>query len=250
MPRLSRQISSTGIYHAMLRGIDGRDIFLDQNDKRVFLRKVAAVKKKVDFNLYAYCLMNNHVHLLVKESEEIGTSIKRIAVGYVQWHNHKYGRRGHLFQNRFRSEPVETEAYFKTVLRYIHLNPVKANMVHKPEDYRWSSYGDYCISHKEEKSITDTEIVGRLFSSKEDFITFMAKENEDQCLEHDEEKRLTDGELKAIIGFLDKDGALFSNSLKKRDEIIKKIYESTGVSIRQLSRVTGKGKRIIERAVK
>ena len=106
MPRYARKRSSTGIYHVMLKGIDGRDIFLDDEDKEKFIENMLKARDKGNFELYAYCLMDNHLHILIKESEGIGTSIKRIAVGYVQWHNNKYGRIGHLFQNRYLSEPV------------------------------------------------------------------------------------------------------------------------------------------------
>lgn len=85
---------------------------------------------------FSYCLMDNHVHLLIKEGEEIGESIKRITVRYVHWYNEKDERTGHLFQNRFRREAVETEGYLISVSRYIHQNPVKAGMVNKVEDYQ------------------------------------------------------------------------------------------------------------------
>ncbi|MFZ5946269.1 MAG: transposase [Bacillota bacterium] len=87
----------------MLKGIDDRNIFLDNEDKLVFLEKLFKVRETVNFMLYGYCLMDNHVHLVLKEAEDIGTSIKRITVGYVHWHNNKYGRKGHLFQNRYLS---------------------------------------------------------------------------------------------------------------------------------------------------
>lgn len=88
--------------------------------------------------------MTNHVHMLLKtETEEIGDVVKRITLGYAQYHNVKNGRTGHLFQNRFKSEPVNTDEYFLVVLRYIHQNPIKAGIVKRIEDYRWSSYNAY-----------------------------------------------------------------------------------------------------------
>jgi REP element-mobilizing transposase RayT len=147
MPRQARVKSKTGIYHVMLKGIDDRDIFLDDDDRSKFLEQLLKSKEKGDFSLLAYCLMDNHVHLLIEENEEIGKSIKRMAVGYVLWHNYKYGRKGHLFQNRFNSEAVETESYFLTVVRYIHQNPVKAGIVHFPGDYYWSSYQQYLADY-------------------------------------------------------------------------------------------------------
>ena len=82
-----------------------------------------------NYILYAYCLMSNHIHLLIREREDnIGMAIKRIASSYVYYYNHKYSRDGHLFRERFKSEPVNDIAYFITLLRYIHQNPVKAGM--------------------------------------------------------------------------------------------------------------------------
>ncbi|SHK30443.1 transposase, partial [Paramaledivibacter caminithermalis] len=103
MARKRRERSKTGIYHIMLRGIDGRNMFIDNEDREKFIEALFNAKEKGQFLLYGYCLMDNHVHLLIKEGEEVGASIKRMTVSYVQWHNNKYGRTGHLFQNRFKS---------------------------------------------------------------------------------------------------------------------------------------------------
>ena len=97
--------------------------------------------------LYAYCLMPNHIHLLIKESQEgIGSVIKRIAISYASYFNHKYQRIGHLFQDRFKSEPVDDMNYFITLIRYIHQNPVAAGITSNVEDYVWSSWVEYTES--------------------------------------------------------------------------------------------------------
>lgn len=129
MARQPRVRSATGINHAVLKGIDGRNIFLDEEDKSIFIEKLMKARELGEFQIIADYLMVNHVHLLIKEGEELGTSIKRITVGYVQLHNNKYGRTGHLFQNRFTSEAVEDVQDLLTVVRYIHRNPLKAKMV-------------------------------------------------------------------------------------------------------------------------
>ena len=92
MARKARKKSQcqSGIYHIMLRGIDGRNIFLDEQDKTVFIQKLLKIKGTVEFKLYGYCLMDNYVHVLIKESEEIVTTLKRITVAYVQWHNRPF----------------------------------------------------------------------------------------------------------------------------------------------------------------
>jgi hypothetical protein len=95
--------------------------------------------------------MSNHFHLLIREREEsVGETIKRIASSYVYYYNRKYGRDGHLFKERFKSEPVNDMAYFTTLLRYIHQNPVKAGIVEHVRDYEFSSWGEYDGSVNEE----------------------------------------------------------------------------------------------------
>ena len=121
MPRSARKKSKTGIYHVMLRGINQQQIFEDNEDSEKFLQILKDCKAISEFKLYAYCLMGNHIHLLIHETEEpIEKFMKRIATRFVYWYNIKYQRVGHLFQDRFKSEPVEDDAYFLTVLRYIH----------------------------------------------------------------------------------------------------------------------------------
>jgi len=115
MATQARKRSSTGIYHVMLRDIDRKDIFLDDEDRTKFLESIIKAKQKGKFKIYGYCLMDNHIHMLIKEDEEIGKIIKPITVGYVVWHNKSHERTGHLFQNRYLSEPVETENYFIAV---------------------------------------------------------------------------------------------------------------------------------------
>lgn len=169
MPRLARVKSITGIYHIMLRGIDKRDIFLEDEDIIKFLENISNAKKICNFEIYGYCLMDNHVHMLMKEYEEIGTSIKRIIVGYVGCHNKKYERTGNLFQNRYLSEPVTTEGYLLTVLRYIHQNPVKAKMVNNAQDYRWSSYYNYYLIYNEQNTMIDGNLIKTYFNTIEKF---------------------------------------------------------------------------------
>ncbi len=156
MPRTSRQHSDTGVYHVMLRGIDRHDIFADDQDRGKFLKILRAVTTPEDndgkplppsCHIHAYCLMDNHIHLLIAEgSEDIATVMKRIGVSYVSYYNKRHERLGPLFQDRYRSEPVGDTGYFITLLRYIHLNPVEAEMVTSPEQYRWSSWHEYTSS--------------------------------------------------------------------------------------------------------
>ena len=142
MARQLRKESATGIHHVMLRGINRQDIFLDSEDYRAFiyyLHKLVRPKNELGqpmpayATFYAYCLMNNHVHLLIREgAENLSSAVKRIAAAYARYYNTKYEHYGHLFQDRFKSEPVNDAAYFFTLLRYIHQNPVAAGLNRMP----------------------------------------------------------------------------------------------------------------------
>jgi len=134
MPRIARQLSETGTYHVFLRGIDRLAIFEESEDFLRFRDIIAKARSSSRFSLLGYCLMGNHIHMLMRTGEEdIGQSVKRVAGGYAAWFNWKYDRVGHLFQERFGSEPIETDNYLLAALRYIHQNPVKAKICMLPE---------------------------------------------------------------------------------------------------------------------
>jgi len=129
----------------MLRGINRTEIFFDDEDRNRFIDTLQRMKEKGEYEIYAYCLMDNHVHLLIKEKREpINRAMKRIGVSYAYYFNKKYRRVGHLFQDRYRSEAVEKETYLLAAVRYIHNNPVIAGLVKRAGDYPWSSYSVLC----------------------------------------------------------------------------------------------------------
>lgn len=129
------------IYHLMHRGVRRTEIFSDETDYQVFLEILKVSLDKYQCKIHAYCMMTNHIHLLLETSEdEIGRFMKCLSERYAMYFNHKYQYRGHLFESRYKSCLVKEDSYFLQTSRYIHLNPVKARIVVKPEDYRWSSY--------------------------------------------------------------------------------------------------------------
>lgn len=252
MPRYARKKSQNGIYHIMLRGINRQDIFEDDEDRQRLVETIKHYKTVSRYEIYGYCLMSNHVHLLLVEKEEpLSLVIKRISGSYVYWYNRKYGRLGHLFQERYKSEVVENEGYFLTVLRYIHQNPVKAGLSKKIGEFKWSSYIEYI----EKIMMIDIEAAMEIFSKDrkkavELFEKYMNEPNEDKCLEYEEKTRIIDSEIRAYITEL---GLLNVSELQhqeknKRDEIIRAIKSINGISIRQLSRITGISKSVIDRA--
>lgn len=165
MPRTARKVAGSNIYHVMLRGINRQNIFEEDEDRIRFLNTMVRYKELSGFKLHAFVLMSNHIHFLIEPADEpLEIIFKRICTSYAVWYNRKYQRAGHLFQDRFRSENVETDQYYMTVLRYILQNPVKAGMVSNPGDYRWSSYPAY---EKRRGALTDIQFAEDLFGNSE-----------------------------------------------------------------------------------
>ncbi len=250
MSRQARKKSATGIYHVMLRGIDKRNIFFDEQDYKKFIQYMGCVKSGGGFDLYAYCLMSNHVHLLMKEEEEIGNSVKRIAIRYAAWHSRKYERTGHLFQNRYISEPVENDSYFITVARYILRNPVKAGVVVKAEEYPWSSYHQYSKALQGKETLIDSKLIMGYFHSPEEFFKYVNSPNDDKCIDYDSGMKYNDDVLKEIIAVKYDIKKLHELSVQERGKVIQNIYNETHASIRQLSRVLGVTRSIVQEASK
>jgi putative transposase len=143
MPRPPRIDVPGLIYHVISRGARQLPIFHDDQDRQMFLRLLIGTRAKFAFRMHAYCLMTNHFHLLLQTLEDSSLSelMQFSKHAFSRWINMKYERTGHLFQGRFHSIPVQTDAYFTTVASYIHLNPVRAGIVALPEEYAWSNYG-------------------------------------------------------------------------------------------------------------
>lgn len=144
MPRKPRLEIEGGLYHVLTRGNNRQRIFGDNNDYQKMLRLLAAQKAKLPFFLYAYCLMPNHVHLLVERRKAaIGRVMHRLLTGYSRYYNKRYGRVGHLFQSRYKGILCQSDQYLAELVRYIHLNPVRAEIVCDPSAFHYSSHRAY-----------------------------------------------------------------------------------------------------------
>lgn len=254
MGRRARKVSTTGIYHVMLRGINKQNLFEGNEDKKKFYFILTDLKGSSLFFLYGFCLMNNHIHLLIKENKEpISNSVKRISGSYATWYNKKYHRCGHLFQERFKSEVVETDPYFLSVLRYIHQNPLKAGIIKDICKYPWSSLREYIA----ESNVVDIDYALGMFSidratAVKLFLDFTNEPNSDEHLDFEPRHGLLDEEVSIILKEL---GFCCSSELQQlekveRDKIIKELVKLRRVSIRQLARVTGISKNVIERVIR
>ena len=214
-------------------------IFEDDEDNNRIIDLLKTYQTKCGFRLFAYCLMGNHIHLLIKiESEGLDLVMKRIAGSYAYWFNRKYNRSGHLFQDRYKSEAVDNEKYFLTVLRYIHKNPVNAGLCKGVSDYMYSSYKDYISG---ESVLVD---IGYVFSiiDEESFVELHNEMQDDNCMDVNYNAyRINDADAMAMIQTITTcknatEFQLLDN--ESRDSYIKALKEN-GLSIRQISRLTG-----------
>ena len=244
MARKARRKSSTDIYHVILRGINRQQIFYDEEDYNLFIRLMKRFQKVSNYKIYAYCLMGNHIHLLLKASDEsLETIFRRIGPSFAYWYNLKYQRVGHLFQDRFKSEAVEDEGYFLTVLRYILRNPVKAGLCSSPWEYAYSNAKDFL---GEEKPLLPCSRTG------DELASFINMHQDDQCLDISESTRqgITDAAAEKLI--LREFGSIIPTlNAENRVDVemsIQHLY-AKGASIRQISRLTGISKSIVERAL-
>src|SRR5882724_6162884 len=153
-----------GLYHIITRGNNRRRTFRSHDDYLKFLLFLEIQKAKRPFYLYAYCLMPNHVHLLAEmQDDPISRVMQALLTAYSQYHNRKYRKVGHLFQGRYKAILCQTDRYLAELVRYIHLNPVRAKMVARPEDYEYSGHRAYIGMDR--SGLVDAEPVLRHFGA-------------------------------------------------------------------------------------
>lgn len=208
MPRALRIAFPGAVYHIRNRGNDRGVIFGDDFDRRRYMdllrRAVVTFKLKV----YAYVLMSNHTHLFLKTFlPNISATMNRLNLDYCSYFNRRYGRTGHLFESRFKSKLVQLDRYFLALLRYIHLNPVKAGLAASPEKYEWSSHRAYLantddvVSDPQEALLLFSDDLERARMAYMDFIGKPVPEKE---------WALLDKERNGILG-----DSIFRHSIKR-----------------------------------
>ena len=251
MPRIARKKSISNIYHVMIRGINRQNIFEEDEDRLCFMKILDRCKEISGFRLYAFALMSNHIHLLIEPSgEALNIAFTRIETRYAMWFNRKYERTGYLFQNRYRSEAVETEQYFMTVLRYILQNPMKAGLESRPGSYRWSSYLAY---EKGKGAVTDTQYAVDLFGGREPLMEYLVRSNDDSVMdEEDFDRRLREEQAREKM--LQITGCASASAFQQLERPHQKEYAAqmhlNGLSMGLISRFTGMAKTTVFKAVK
>ncbi len=159
MPRIFRILPEEGVLHILTRGNNRQEVFQDNADYKHYLHFLKFYKEEHNFFLYHYCLMPNHVHLIIETTQRtiLAKLMKQINLAYLYHYKKRYSYFGHLWQGRYKSLIIDKDEYLITCGRYIELNPVRAKLVEDPKDYKWSSYNAYAYGKMD--GITDMDLL-------------------------------------------------------------------------------------------
>ena len=245
----------------MLRGNERKPVFLDEEDKNKFVKIMLQKRETTTSKLYAYCVMDNHVHMAIHEIESgqpLDVLMKRIGISYAVYFNKKYKRVGHVFQDRFRSEVIEEEDYLLSVIRYIHQNPVKAGLP-AGKEYAWSSYSWY-MGHSrqgpllpEMESILDMLSLERISAIKQ-FRSFHAEE-EQQIFAEMETEGKTEYDVESILVKFLSMHKLTKEELKRKENrslaanLVRDLARVPQLSGRQIGELTGLNREMVRKMI-
>lgn len=250
MVRSTRKIAESNIYHIVSRGCGKQIIFEEDDDRNVFLRIVSIGLRTYSVEMFAWCLMDNHIHLLLHAPmKQISLFMQSINSKYAMYYNKKYERTGHLLQGRFISEPIYNESYLMSAVRYIHFNPQKAGIC-PMKHYRWSSYHEYLGS----SHFITHEFVIEVFGGMKNFVAFHEDNGVyDPFIDLDRgRKRIDDASTieiaQQVLGSRQL-GTIAGLDKQLRDNALCSLKEAN-LSLRQIERLTGISKSIVGRAVR
>lgn len=259
MPRRPRDKSPSGIHHIMVRGIGKMNIFPTRSDKEAYLQIVSGVRRTKHFDLIAYCIMDNHAHLLVREQEEqMSAVMKSIGIRFSQYFNKKNQRVGHVFQDRYKSEVIKSARQCLVCTRYIHNNPVKAGIASSPCQYPWSSYNAY---FNNQDHLVHTELVLAEFAPSRNQAQIALKKftaasgwQDDDFLDYPEDDNKDSGKQNLVEKIVVENGYSTDSfpQLKYhvKKEIIRLIISEIDISQRELASILKVSRSIVQRAMK
>ncbi len=258
MARVARLVSDSGYYHVMARGNNKEMIFKNPSEKQYYLDELEQAIEEGSLTLLSYCIMDNHIHLLINSDiDSMADAFRRINLKFALRYNKKYKQAGHVFQGRYKSEVINTDQYLLSVIRYIHNNPVKAGIVFKAENYKWSSYRDYLNSGNSLVDSNEKEmIMNMLGGSIDQFQRFHLKDDMLEFLEIKEDLEV-EREIKArkiLKDYCDKykvkDIKQLCNNKDAIDEIVIDLLQLSKLSHRRVADLLGINRGIVHNIAK
>lgn len=233
MPRIARKQLETTYFHVMTQGIEKRYIFNEDKYKLKYIELLNKHSTEYEINIIAYCIMDNHVHLLLETNkiEDMSKFMHKINFKYAQYYNYmENGRIGYVFRNRFTSEPICDEKYLYNCIRYIYNNPVKAGIVKYPYQYKYSNYNEKKYNLNNDLYELEEYIFADVDISKKETIDIIVKKS--GLSKKELNKRENKNKLKEIVLKLKNDYKV----------TYKEIAKETGISLSKISRVAKKWK--------
>ena len=245
MPRKARSGPCSGYRHLIVRGIGKQLLFEVRADYLYYLSILEKYSMETDIAILAYCLMENHVHLLIFDrNNQTSQFMKKLGVSYSGYYNRKYECTGHLFQDRYLCENIDSNAYLLTVFRYILNNPQKAGIC-PASLYEWSSYALY----DSKGSFVNTLILRDMIGSQSAYRKFISETNEDQCMEAVTRSYGDEWAKEIIRKVLHSESGTILQKYNRRDRNAAiHALKLEGLTNRQIERLTGISRNIVQRA--
>lgn len=249
MPTVPRRISESGLYHVVARGNGRQLIFTDDGDREAFLERLEHAVRENGLTVIAWCLMDNHVHLVVQDdSQRFAPVIGSLLGAYAKYFNRKTGHVGSVFQQRFYSEPIEDDEYLLASVRYVHINPERAGICSAPE-YRWSSYCEYATGDGD--GLCATGLVLDLLDGPKGFVELCDGVSvkdagfEGAVKVADDEALKMANDIAQAFGYTDA-SVVKSLPISQRNAVVASM-RGNGLTIRQVELLTGLGTGVIAR---
>ncbi len=230
--------------NVIVRGIGKQILFEEDGDYRKYLYYIKKFSRDTDVKICAYCLMENHVHLLTHgDDEKVSLMMKKMGVGYARYFNEKYERVGHLFQDRYKSQPILNDVQLLNTFRYILMNPEKAGIC-RVSDYRWSSYRLYDNT----PDYMDLELIRSLIGDRSRYHAMVTAPCDGDGMEFKVRARGDAWAIKMIRNSLNVNNGTELQNLEKsaRDSALR-LLKSKGLSTRQIERLTGINRNVVQR---
>ena len=223
MSRLPRNYMNTPFFHVITQGIEKSYIFEKPEDIKYYVKIMYKIKEEHNINIIAYCIMNNHTHMLIKTQliEQLSKYMQRINSTYGKYYNKKYSRVGYVFRDRYKAEGIYSEKHLYNCIKYIYNNPVKAGICNKPEEYPYSNYKMMKTEFKERYSLmTNSEC------NNEEYV----------FIDVDEKNVITCNKI--IEAYL-KENRIDLKSIKQRKELLKELIlllkDKNKISLRKIA---------------
>lgn len=244
MPRKPRARAESGIHHVVVQGARNKNIFVDEESKDLYLDILLQYKARFEMEVYAYCILENHGHILLKEGRiDVSSFMRRMGVSYSYWYRKRRQEEGAVFRGRYLSEPLEPQQ-LAAVVSYIHREPVKMGLAVQPEDYAWSSAHVYRSVHPFIETLP-------LVADPESPYDSFCPEEEMDCLEevpakYGKSRAEAEAAVRKRLGSLSLE-ELRCLEPEERNNLLRQLRYEEQISILLLSQITGIGRGVIQR---